>query len=932
MKKICAFILTVIFMLNACVISSAAEENTNKAPSVIPAIREWEGSYGSFTPDSSTKLVDASGSDSVNKVATFFAEMLSLELEITNISNNNNEIVFVIDKSLESSIGEEGYILVAENNYIRITAPTDIGLLYGGITVVQSLTADKSFPCGKAVDYPAYKVRSGMLDVGRAWIPLGYVEEITRYMAYFKMNEIHLHINDDGSNGYSAFRLESDVPGLTAEDGFYTKDEYRAYQKRMLEYGVSVVTEIDTPFHSGCYANAENPPPYLEGNEHCLDISKPETLEFVKNLFAEYMTGDDPVFVGNVVHIGTDEYPREYAELMRKYTDELINYVNSLGYTPRFWGGLGNDGFPGDTPISENAQMNFWDVNISGLDKVLETDYSVINTANLILYTVPTTNYGFPDYYNLDYLYRNWQVNLFDLYNAECKMDPDDERLLGACFALWNDLHTEYLGVTRFDIFDRLRGMVCLVAEKTWCGCDTSETDASDFISRYNVLSLRAGDSDPGRHSLGENGIFIDFEENIPDNAILNGNTQNGEFVLDGNTYLTLSPDSVGFPNTLEFEIMLTEYTDAPIFSGDGVEILADADGNGNFGYKTEFYTFVFDYKLPLNEKVALSLSSDLKNTYLSVNGKSFYSPKNALNLNGTRLSTLTVPLSVIGKGIKGSIDNIRVLPYSIDTKSILAKANIALDAKVTVSGLEVSDGRFTAEMAVDGNENTRLSFARDKDMQWLLLDLGNTYDVSVVEIDFFERVSQYEIYTSENGEDFTKVYSVSDNTEGIRQTDVITLDTPVKARYIKYVQLKRWYISDWNAYYSGGICEFRAYSFDESRYTSLLKEAESLLNSADKDNASLIEIRKLRNSLYSYLKEQVIFTSNIESLYGQLSTAVSEYNNSGTNGESISEDVSTPEESEKGTANKLIPIICALAAVAAVGVAIAIYKRKKKK
>lgn len=97
------------------------------------------------------------------------------------------------------------------------------------------------------------------------------------------------------------------------------------------------------------------------------------------------MEGDDLVFVGKVVHIGTDEYPREYSELMRKYTDDLIDYVNSLGYTPRFWGGLGKQGFKGETPISENAQMNFWDMGISGLEETLASNFEIINTVNNIL-------------------------------------------------------------------------------------------------------------------------------------------------------------------------------------------------------------------------------------------------------------------------------------------------------------------------------------------------------------------------------------------------------------------------------------------------------------------------------------------------------------------------------------------------------------------
>ncbi|MBR5858498.1 MAG: family 20 glycosylhydrolase, partial [Clostridia bacterium] len=783
------------------------------------------------------------------------------------------EIVFALDATLENELGSEGYILEATLERIVIKAPTETGLLYGGVTVVQSITADKAFPCGIATDYPEYEIRSGMLDVGRAWIPLDYVEEITRYMAYFKMNEIHLHINDDGSNGYSGFRLESDIKGLSSKDGYYTKDEYRAYQKKMLEYGITVVTEIDTPFHSSCYKNAENPPPYLPGNNRCLDISKPETLEFVKNLFAEYMTGDDPVFVGKVVHIGTDEYPREYAEQMRKYTDDLIDYVNSLGYTPRFWGGLGPNGFQGETPISENAQMNFWDVGISGIKETLASDFDVVNTVNNILYTVPTTNYSFPDYFNLEYLYNNWQVNMFSLTDESCAMDPDDERLLGASFALWNDLHTTYHGVTRYDIFDRLRGMVCLLAEKTWCGNDTAKMYASDFINRYNVLSVRSGDADPARRSLAEKDIIIDFESTLPENVTASGNIVDGEFVLDGNSYISFGKESLGFPNTLEFEITLTEATKNAIFAGDGCEIYADADGKGNFGFKTEVYTFTYDYKIPIGEKTKIRLTSDGVTTYLNVNDGLYYTPKNAKNLNGTKLTTLTVPLEYIGKGIKGSIDNIKLIPEAAELKKMVANYNLALGTEITVSGLEVYDGRLNEPLAVDGNESTRLSFARDKDEQWLICDLGDIYDVSVIEIAFFEHISAYEIYVSVDGKDYQKVYSVSGAAEQVKQTDTISLGTSYKARYVKYVQLKRWYYPAWNAYYSGGISEFRVFSYDANRFETLLADAREYAGTLNKNGERYKTLTSLINELDSLTKQSVIFVANTEYYYEQIVT-----------------------------------------------------------
>ncbi|MBR4279200.1 MAG: beta-N-acetylhexosaminidase, partial [Clostridia bacterium] len=237
MKKLLYFTLALVLLCTSVIPFTVVNAAPNAAPTVIPAIRQWQGSTGSFSPNSSTTLVNLSSSKSVSKVAGYFAQMLDLNLRVSTTATGSNEIVFQKDASLSSTVGSEGYVLEATTSKITVRAATDTGLLYGGITIVQSVSADGAFPCGKATDYPEYEVRSGLIDVGRAWMPMDYVRAITQYMAYFKMNEIHLHINDDGVNGYSAFRLESNVKGLTSTDGYYTKAEYRQYQKDMLEYG-----------------------------------------------------------------------------------------------------------------------------------------------------------------------------------------------------------------------------------------------------------------------------------------------------------------------------------------------------------------------------------------------------------------------------------------------------------------------------------------------------------------------------------------------------------------------------------------------------------------------------------------------------------------------------------------------------------------------
>jgi len=86
---------------------------------------------------------------------------------------------------------------------------------------------------------------------------------------------------------------------------------------------------------------------------------------------------------------------------------------------------------------------------------------------------------------------------------------------------------------------------------------------------------------------------------------------------------------------------------------------------------------------------------------------------------------------------------------------------NLALNKSVTVSGLEVNDGRFTAEMAVDGvvSKTSRVSFAKDVDKQWLTVDLGQEYSISHIKLNSESCPPSFKIQVSMDGTTFTDVH-----------------------------------------------------------------------------------------------------------------------------------------------------------------------------
>lgn len=839
MRKLLSLILLTSIVVPLCLSVSA---QVNKAPTVLPAIREWEGSTGNFTVSNGMKiLVSANDEKLMAKakiISEYFKDMLGLDVGY-EVGEPDKGDIYLIRTDNQTGLGEEGYILDVQN-IITITSDGYTGILYGGISVLQSLYADGYVPKGTGRDYPRYSVRSGMLDVARAYIPLEYVEEITKYMAWFKLNEINLHINDTGYGSVPVFRLESDVKGLTTKDGYYKKDEYRSYQKRMLDYGVKVITEIDTPAHSSCFASVL-PDDYMLDANH-LNISNPKVIEFVKELFDEYITGDDPVFVNKIVHIGTDEYPEGYDEGMRAYTNELINFINSRGYTPRFWGGFGGNGFNGNTKVSSKAQANYWADSLSDYNTLFEMGYDIINSYGPELYIVPGRNYGFKEYYNLKYMYENWQVNYMGSSESRA-VDENNPQLIGASFSLWNDLYMANGGFSIFDLFDRLKGAICLISEKTWCGNQTKNISSDDFVSRYNALSKKAGLANPGRY------VALPVDEK---NA----------------------SGSIGWPYLASIDVRLNAY-------GDGSSLFYGADGdfyissNGRLGFKRESYNFVFDYDIPLYEWVNIKIFADNIKTMLIINDTFYYEAENTKASTRKDSSTFVLPVEQIGKNLDGEFKNFIVTENNIDLEQLKANSNYALNKHITVSELEVSDGRMTGPMAVDGNLDTRLSFGR-KDNQWMIVDLGAEKSFNTIQISFFEHVPEYKVYVSSDNDDYKEVYHLENGTEGNKVTDTIKLEKAVTARYIKYEQLKMYYNSRYKTYYSGGISEFSVYGYDKTVYDAIIKEAYAVIGSDNSDQAK--KVKSAISMLSKYLNQEDIYEPHLNALVANLNEALNVY------------------------------------------------------
>ena len=110
---------------------------------------------------------------------------------------------FILSLSADKKLGEEGYEIKITDR-ITTSAPTPTGLYWSTRTLLQiaEQSQEHSFPKGIIRDYPDYSIRGFMIDCGRKFIPMSYLQDLVKIMAYYKMNTLQVHLNDNGFKQY----------------------------------------------------------------------------------------------------------------------------------------------------------------------------------------------------------------------------------------------------------------------------------------------------------------------------------------------------------------------------------------------------------------------------------------------------------------------------------------------------------------------------------------------------------------------------------------------------------------------------------------------------------------------------------------------------------------------------------------------------------
>lgn len=596
--------LILIAALAVCIASFAQ----NTKPFVIPELQEWKGADGLFVPGQKMRIVynDPSLLSVAESLAEDWSTMFGTMPEIASGKAVDGDIVLALKK--DRKLGHEGYCIRIGDS-IKLIAAESAGAYWGTRTILQiaEQSTEHSFPKGEARDWPDYEFRGFMIDAGRKFIPMDYLKDLARIMSYYKMNVLHVHLNDcgfkqffehDWDKTYSAFRLECDTyPGLTARDGFYSKKEFGEFQDDAAKLFVDVIPEIDVPAHTLAFTRYK---PELGSAEYGMDhlnLFHPEVYDFFDALFKEYLEGDKPVFRGPNVHIGTDEYSnkdQEVVEKFREFTDHYIRYVESFGKRACVWGSL--SWAKGETPVkSDNVLMYTWSGDFTDTGDMFELGYKTVSIPDGYVYIVPAAGY-YHDYLNTEILYNEWTP----AHTVDKVYEEHHPNISGGMFAVWNDNCGN--GISVYDIHHRTMPALQTMAVKTW------NVGRTVSFNEFDRLRRRISEA-PGINRLavikGGPGVVYECSKLTPGTEI--------PFKEIGYDY------TISFCLDAEEEPLGTELFN----SGNAVFYLSDPVG-GKLGFARDGYLYTFNFRPYPGEKVRLDVCGDNKSTSLYVNGRLF--------------------------------------------------------------------------------------------------------------------------------------------------------------------------------------------------------------------------------------------------------------------------------------------------------------------
>lgn len=352
------------------------------APQTLPALRSWVPSGSGFTVGERPRVLYAAAD--LRDTATDLAAGLRAATGADAVAQPGSaaapgDIVLRTGPVPGAPETQEAY-RISVSDRLDLLGAGAAGAFYATRSVLQLVRRSASIPGGIVTDWPQYRERSLMLDVGREFMPLDMLKQQIRRMGQLKLNLLHLHLSDT-----FGFRLESTKhPGITAAQ-HYSKQEMRDLVAYAARYQVEIVPEVDFPGHMNgilaAYPELKLRSAAGQVSDSAIDLSDPRSYDLMRDILTEFL----PLFPGRYWHLGGDEfllqgtrvasydeYPQLGAYARATYGPQaqpvdvllgLINWgadiVRAHDKQPRIW----NDGLhtgEGTLAIGRDIVIDYW--------------------------------------------------------------------------------------------------------------------------------------------------------------------------------------------------------------------------------------------------------------------------------------------------------------------------------------------------------------------------------------------------------------------------------------------------------------------------------------------------------------------------------------------------------------------------------------------
>jgi hypothetical protein len=273
----------------------------------------------------------------------------------------------------------EGYHLTLSPTGATIVGADEIGLDYGVETLLQIVALTRSvhkWPNVEITDWPTYKKRCFMADMGRSVFSKPLLKRLIRILSRLKMNQLHLHLYDDELCGlrFDSLPFGSENPFAISISDLKEVVEYAA------EYYIEVIPELESWGHVTSIVYHR---PELRGGEGMYHGSSflicEKTFELMKQLIDQVLMIMPKKCT---IHLGMDEanwftghdLPESFTptHMLGRYYNILQELAARQGKsaTLRIWADHAGRPVPND--IQHNVIIEPWDYWNKNKDDIIK--------------------------------------------------------------------------------------------------------------------------------------------------------------------------------------------------------------------------------------------------------------------------------------------------------------------------------------------------------------------------------------------------------------------------------------------------------------------------------------------------------------------------------------------------------------------------------